>query len=67
MKVGEPKKNCRLLKYECSYPPEAIIDLIRLQEFIAVKSPYAAVKYVVDILLSIIEKLRVFPEIGLTV
>ncbi|MFD2232172.1 type II toxin-antitoxin system RelE/ParE family toxin [Alkalimarinus sediminis] len=48
------------------YSPEAIDDLIRLREFIAVKNPYAA-KHVAEKLLSGIEKLKVFPEIGLPV
>jgi toxin ParE1/3/4 len=48
------------------YSPEAIDDLVRLREFIAVKNPYAA-KYVAERLLSGIEKLKIFPEIGLSV
>jgi plasmid stabilization system protein ParE len=48
------------------YSPEAIDDLVRLREFIAAKNPYAA-KHVAQKLLSGIEKLRDFPEIGLSV
>jgi len=48
------------------YSQEAIDDFVRLREFIAVKNPYAA-KHVAEKLLSGIEKLKVFPEIGLPV
>ena len=48
------------------FSPESIDDLVRLREFIAVKNPYAA-KRVAERLLSGIEKLKVFPEIGLPV
>jgi len=48
------------------YSPEAIDDLVRLREFIAAKNPYAA-KHVAQKLLSGIEKLKDFPEIGLSV
>lgn len=48
------------------YSLEAIDDLVRLREFIAVRNPYAA-KHVAGKLLSGIEKLKVFPEIGLPV
>jgi len=48
------------------FSPESIDDLVRLREFIAVKNPYA-VKRVAERLLSGIEKLKVFPEIGLPV
>jgi len=48
------------------YSPEAIDDLVRLREFIAVKNPYAA-KHIAQKLLSGIEKLKEFPEIGLSV
>ena len=48
------------------YSPEAIDDLVRLREFIAAKNPYAA-KHVAQKLLSGIEKLKDFPEIGLAV
>jgi len=48
------------------YSPEAVDDLIRLREFIAVKNPYAA-KHVSERLLSGINKLKVFPKMGLPV
>ena len=48
------------------YSPEAIEDLVRLREFIEVKNPYAA-KRVAAQILSGIEKLKLFPEIGLLV
>ncbi len=48
------------------YSPEAIDDLVRLREFIAAKNPYAA-KHVAQKLISGIEKLKDFPEIGLSV
>ena len=48
------------------YSPEAIDDLVRLREFIEVNNPYAA-KRVAERLLSGIEKLEVFPVIGLPV
>ncbi|MCI2283583.1 type II toxin-antitoxin system RelE/ParE family toxin [Colwellia sp. MSW7] len=48
------------------YSPEAIDDLVRLREFIAAKNPYAA-KHVAQKLLSGIEKLKDFSEIGLSV
>lgn len=48
------------------FSPESIDDLVRLREFIAVKNPYAA-KHVAERHLSGIEKLKVFPEIGLPV
>ncbi|UZE97312.1 type II toxin-antitoxin system RelE/ParE family toxin [Alkalimarinus alittae] len=48
------------------YSSEAIDDLVRLREFIAAKNPYAA-KHVAQKLLSGIEKLKDFPEIGLSV
>jgi plasmid stabilization system protein ParE len=48
------------------YSPEAIDDLVRLREFIAAKNPYAA-KHIAQKLLSGIEKLKDFPEIGLSV
>lgn len=51
---------------KAQYSPEAIDDLVRLREFIAEKSPYAA-KHVAQKLLSGIEKLKDFPEIGLSV
>ena len=48
------------------YSAEAIDDLVRLREFIAVKNPYAA-KYIAKKLLFGIDKLKDFPEIGLSV
>ncbi len=48
------------------YSPEAIEDLIRLREFIEVKNPYAAKRVAAKILTGI-EKLKLFPEIGLLV
>lgn len=48
------------------YSPEAIDDLVWLREFIAAKNPYAT-KHVAQKLLSGIEKLKDFPEIGLSV
>jgi len=48
------------------YSPKAIDDLVWLREFIAEKNPYAA-KHIAQKLLSGIEKLKDFPEIGLPV
>lgn len=48
------------------YSPEAIDDLIRLREFIQVKNPHAA-KRVASNILSGIERLQLFPKIGLPV
>ena len=48
------------------YSPEAIDDLVRLREFIEVKNPYAAKRVAAKILTGI-EKLKSFPEIGLLV
>lgn len=48
------------------YSPEAIDDLVRLREFIAVKNPHAA-NHIAQKLLSGIDKLKCFPEIGLSV
>lgn len=48
------------------YSPEAVDDLIRLREFITVKNPYAA-KHVSERLLSGINKLKIFPKMGLPV
>lgn len=48
------------------YSPEAVDDLIRLREFIAVKNPYAA-KHVSERLLSGINKLKIIPKMGLPV
>jgi toxin ParE1/3/4 len=48
------------------FAPEAIEDLIRLREFIEKKNPTAAQRIAKDLLLGM-EKLKVFPEIGLKV
>lgn len=48
------------------YSPEAIDDLARLREFIAVKNPYSAKRAVSNILAGI-DKLKAFPQIGLAV
>ncbi len=48
------------------YSREAIDDLVRLREFIEVKNPYAAKRVAAKILTGI-EKLKLFPEIGLLV
>ena len=49
-----------------SYTPESIEDLIRLRAFIAEKDPLAAER-AANSLLSGIEKLKVFPRMGLPV
>ena len=48
------------------FSPEAVEDLIRLRDFIEEKNPTAAQRIANDLLLGI-EKLKVFPEIGLKV
>ena len=48
------------------FSPEAIEDLIRLRDFIEEKNPAAAQRVAKDLLLGL-EKLKVFPEIGLKV
>lgn len=48
------------------FSPEAVDDLIRLRKFIEEKSPDAAQRVANDLLLGL-EKLKVFPEIGLKV
>lgn len=48
------------------FSPEAIDDLVRLREFIEEKNPAAAQRIANDLLLGL-EKLKVFPEIGLKV
>ena len=48
------------------YAPEAIEDLIRLREFVENSNPTAAQRIATDLLLGM-EKLKVFPEIGLKV
>lgn len=49
-----------------SYSPEAIEDLIRLREFIALKNPLAA-RRIANELLTGIEKLKIFPRMGINV
>ena len=48
------------------FAPEAIEDLIRLRDFIERKNPTAAQRIAKDLLPGM-EKLKVFPEIGLKV
>lgn len=48
------------------YTPEAIHDLGRLREFIEVKNPVAAQRVAREILLGI-DKLKVFPKMGVQV
>jgi plasmid stabilization system protein ParE len=48
------------------FSPEAIDDLARLRKFIKEKNPTAAQRIAGDLLLGM-EKLKVFPEIGLKV
>ena len=48
------------------FSPEAIDDLVRLREFIEEKNPAAAQRIAKDLLLGL-EKLKVFPGIGLKV
>jgi toxin ParE1/3/4 len=48
------------------YTPEAISDLTRLREFIEIKNPVAAQRVSKELLLGI-DKLRVFPKMGLQV
>ena len=48
------------------FSPEAIDDLVRLREFIGEKNPTAAQRIANDLLLGL-EKLKVYPEIGLRV
>ena len=49
-----------------SYSPEAIDDLTRLREFIAVKNPMAAQRIANELLVGI-DKLKVFPKMGIGV
>ena len=49
-----------------SFTPEAVADLSRLRAFIESKNPIAAQR-IANELLKGIEKLKVFPEIGLKV
>jgi toxin ParE1/3/4 len=48
------------------FSPESVDDLIRLREFIEEKNPIAAQRIANELLLGL-EKLKVFPEIGLEV
>ncbi len=48
------------------FTPEAVEDLVRLRTFIEEKNPTAAQRIAKDLLLGM-EKLKVFPEIGLKV
>jgi toxin ParE1/3/4 len=48
------------------FAPEAVDDLIRLRNFIAEKNSTAAQRIANDLVLGL-EKLKVFPEIGLKV
>ncbi|MCP4947705.1 MAG: type II toxin-antitoxin system RelE/ParE family toxin [Aestuariibacter sp.] len=48
------------------FTPEAVEDLVRLRTFIEKTNPTAAQRIAKDLLLGI-EKLKVFPEIGLKV
>jgi len=48
------------------FSPEAVDDLVRLRDFIEEKNPSAALRIARDLLLGM-EKLKVFPEIGLKV
>jgi len=48
------------------FSPESVDDLIRLREFIEEKNPIAAQRIASELLLGL-EKLKVFPEIGLEV
>lgn len=49
-----------------SFTPEAVVDLSRLRAFIALKNPIAAQRVAIELLKGI-EKLKIFPEIGLKV
>jgi plasmid stabilization system protein ParE len=48
------------------FTPEAVEDLVRLRTFVEEKNPTAAQRIAKDLLLGM-EKLKVFPEIGLKV
>lgn len=48
------------------FAPEAVEDLVRLRNFIEDKNPVAAQRIANDLILGL-EKLKVFPEIGLKV
>lgn len=49
-----------------SYTPEAITDLVRLREFIAIKNPQAAQK-IAQSLQESISQLKAFPYLGVEV
>ena len=49
-----------------SYTPEAISDLVRLREFIAIKNPQAAQK-IAQSLQKSISQLKAFPHLGVEV
>lgn len=49
-----------------SYTPEAITDLSRLREFIEIKNPVAAQRIGNELLIGI-DKLKVFPKMGIQV
>ena len=48
------------------YTPEAINDLDRLREFIEIKNPVAAQRVAKELLLGI-DKLKIFPQMGVQV
>ncbi|MCB1586065.1 MAG: type II toxin-antitoxin system RelE/ParE family toxin [Xanthomonadales bacterium] len=48
------------------YSPEAVTDLQRVVDFVEMKNPYAARRIAIDIQEGV-EKLKRFPEIGLSV
>lgn len=48
------------------YSPESIEDLVRLRKFIEIKNPSAAKRFASNILAGI-EKLKLFPKMGLPV
>jgi len=48
------------------FTPEAVEDLVKLRTFVEEKNPTAAQRIAKDLLLGM-EKLKVFPEIGLKV
>ncbi len=49
-----------------SFTPEAVVDLSRLRAFIESKKPIAAQRVANELLIGV-EKIKVFPEIGLKV
>lgn len=49
-----------------SYTPEAIADLARLREFIEIKNPVAAQRIASELLIGI-DKLKIFPKMGIQV